>query len=100
MSQSPDQLLLYRIEQVEREMSKKVGSRELGLQLAPLHREVTDIKDQLAQFRQEQAERDKQRRAKEVQQMTWLVRGLWAFVVAILGFASSVVLIVIQHWIG
>lgn len=91
--QSPDQLLLYRIEQVEQEIKRKVESRELGLQLAPLHRELAAIKGQLAK-------QEKQQRLDKENQLKWLIRALWAFVVAILTFASSVVLIVIQHWLG
>lgn len=98
--QSPDQLLLYRIEQVEREIKQKVASRELGLQLAPLHRELTALKVQIEAFQKDLAERDEQARIDKEAQLKWLIRGLWAFVAAIITFSGSVLLIVIQHWLG
>ncbi|GHO99561.1 hypothetical protein KSF_096090 [Reticulibacter mediterranei] len=113
MSQQPDQtaILAYRVEQVEHALGRKVESRELGLQLTPIHREMTAIRAEITILKQELADRDeKQRKEKEEEQKKqqeekekqykWILRAIWAAVVAILSFASGVLLLVIQHWIG
>jgi hypothetical protein len=102
MSQMPDQLgiLTYRVNQVEHEVKQKVAARELGLQLAPIHREMAAIRDQMNKFQTDQAQRDKQQQEKEAKIYKWLLGALWGLVIGVVGFGGSILLILIQRWIG
>jgi hypothetical protein len=102
MSQMPDQLgiLTYRVNVLEERAKHTVTSREMGLQLASIHRDITTIKDELKKAQTEQAERDKKQQEKEKKMYKWLLGALWGLVVGVVGFGGSILLILIQHWIG